>query len=172
MPASSQSLVVLAISYGSLIAPNISDELADILSKPVIKIIALVLIFLSRKISSILPIILSLCFIISMQSINKKNTKKTLKQSFNKLEEPNKDTENKVNTENIIYTKDIPPISNKLNILPSTSLEYSDYQSPIDLNTEIKLDERSYSKNADDSNVVRYSQFRKSSEISDIKRYF
>lgn len=81
------SLVFLTITYGSIIAPKLSLRTANIISLPVTKILVIISIIMARKISPILAILISLCFIISMQSVNKQSiiqlTEKVIKINKN-----------------------------------------------------------------------------------------
>ncbi len=88
-------LSILAISYGGLIAPDLPLWLAKIINNKVTKIIIIALIIMSKKISPVLAILISLAFIISMQSVNRHSIIQLTNNviEINKLK--NKDVSNK-----------------------------------------------------------------------------
>jgi len=118
-------LAILAITYGGMIAPELPVWLANILSNPLSKLVVLVLIVLSRKISPVLAILLSLCFIISIQSINR--------HSIHQL------TENVVKINKIIKDKkEDEPINNSPNNPINSPLNAVNLYSPYSLNNYIE----------------------------------
>ena len=171
-------LTLLAIVYGGLIAPELPLWLANILSNKVIKIIILIIIITSRKISPILALLLSLCFIISMQSINRHSIQQLTENviQINKLNNTNdtnnadaNNTNNADNADNTdtILTKNIPPYAfNQFNysffeLEPKENNLLKEYE---DLNKQ-------FSEFADDNDVSHYGQFRESSTTNDLLRY-
>ena len=117
-------LAILAITYGGMIAPELPVWLANILSKPLSKLVVLILIVLTRKISPVLAILVSLCFIISIQSINRHSIHQLTENvvKINKIIKDKKDDEP-------INPPSVNPLINPL--INPPSVNYPSVNAPI-----------------------------------------
>lgn len=66
-------LMMIVVTYGSIYAPNLPRNYANYLSHPLIKILIIVLILVVKKYNVLLSVMLSVCFVITMQTVNRYN---------------------------------------------------------------------------------------------------
>lgn len=99
-PYISGAVVLLTLFFSNLIAPEMPLSLAHLLSHPLVKILLIILILVVRKYSSVASLLITILFIISMQSVTKtslqyiKNIKNNIQSS---MENAYKATKNNIN---------------------------------------------------------------------------
>ena len=91
------AVVLLTLFFSNLITPEMPLSLAHLLSHPLVKILLIILILVVRKYSSLASLLITILFIISMQSVTKTSLQYITNNIQSSMEKAYKATKNNIN---------------------------------------------------------------------------
>jgi hypothetical protein len=87
-------LIICFVVFGAVVAPELPPSLAGLLANPIVKVVFMAMILVMRRYSPVLALLVSIAFVLSVQTLHRyqsfdmlKNWRQTLRKSATSVEQ-------------------------------------------------------------------------------------